>query len=256
MTIDPTDPRPAYQQVADQLRALIYGRELAPGDRLPSERELVERYGLAHGTVRQAIEVLRSEGLVMSVQGRGSFVRKAPLIHRYGNRRYLRSERPPGARPLQAEAEAQGQAQEQRLLGVGEVAASSEVASRLGVEVGEPVLVRRHLLLVEGTPMQAADSYFPLALVQGTRIAENVRIEGGVHAFLEDELGLELERFVEELRSRAPTAEETRILQLRPGETIVRLLRTLVAAGGQPVEVSDFTFAGDKHVLIYEVPAH
>ncbi|MGH3922353.1 MAG: GntR family transcriptional regulator [Pseudonocardiaceae bacterium] len=256
MTIDPTDPRPAYQQVADQLRTLIYGRELAPGDRLPSERELVERYGLAHGTVRQAIEVLRSEGLVVSVQGRGSFVRKAPLIHRYAPKRYQRSERPPGARPLQAEAEAQGQTQEQRLLEVGPVAPPGEVASRLGVGMGEQVLVRRHLLLVEDTPIQTADSYFPLALVEGTRVAENARIEGGVHAALEDDLGLQLEHFVEELRSRTPTPEEARLLHLRPGETVIKLLRTLVEMGGRPIEVSDFTFAGDKHVLVYQVPVH
>ncbi len=256
MTIDPTDPRPAYQQVADQLRTAIYARELKPGDQLPSERELIERYGLAHGTVRQAVEVLRTEGLVVSVQGRGSYVRTAPLIHRYAHRRYRRSERPVGTAPLQAEAVTQGQTREQRLLGVGPVAAPSDVASRLGIETGEQVLVRRHLLLVEETPVQAADSYFPLALVTGTRIAEDARIEGGVHAALEDDLGVQLDHFVEELRSRTPTVGETRLLGLRTGETVVKLLRTLVAVGGQSVEVSDFTLAGDKHILVYEVPAH
>jgi GntR family transcriptional regulator len=255
MTIDPTDPRPAYQQVADQLRASIYARELQPGDKMPSERELVERYGLAHGTVRQAINVLRTEGLVVSVQGRGSFVRKAPLIHRYAHTRYRR-DRPAGKRPLQAEAEAQGQTQEQRFLGATSVSAPAEVASRLRIEEGEQVLVRRHLLLVEETPVQTADSYFPWALVEGTRVADNERIEGGVHAALEDDLGLELDRFVEELRSRTPTPEEIRTLQLRPGEAVVKLLRTLFLTDDRPVEVSDFTLAGDKHVLIYEVSVH
>src|SRR5487761_993812 len=76
MTLDPAGPRPPYQQVATALRAAILTRKLAPGDKLPSGNELAQRYGVARMTVQQAIRVLRDEGLVVSRQGSGVFVRE------------------------------------------------------------------------------------------------------------------------------------------------------------------------------------
>ena len=68
------DPRPAYLQVADDLRASIANRTFKPGERLPSGRDLARRYGVAPMTVSHAIDVLRGEGLVEAYQGRGVFV--------------------------------------------------------------------------------------------------------------------------------------------------------------------------------------
>ncbi len=84
--LDPDDPRPPYQQVANTLRASILTRTLKPGEKLPSGAELADRYGVARMTVQQAIRLLRDEGLVVSRQGSGVFVRE-------------RTERPVGLRP-------------------------------------------------------------------------------------------------------------------------------------------------------------
>ena len=76
MTINPDDPRPPYQQIAAQLRASIFTRTIAPGERLPSQSELAERYGVARMTVQQALRLLRDEGLTVSRQGSGVFARE------------------------------------------------------------------------------------------------------------------------------------------------------------------------------------
>jgi len=55
MTLDPDDPRPPYQQVANALRAAILTKKFAPGDKLPSGSELAQRYGVARMTVQQAV---------------------------------------------------------------------------------------------------------------------------------------------------------------------------------------------------------
>ena len=68
------DPRPAYLQVADDLRANISGGTFKPGERLPSGRELARRYGVAPMTISHALDVLRQEQLVEAYQGRGVFV--------------------------------------------------------------------------------------------------------------------------------------------------------------------------------------
>ena len=57
------------------LREAISSNRLAPGERLPSETELIEHFGVARMTVRQAVQELRSDGLVISQHGRGVFVR-------------------------------------------------------------------------------------------------------------------------------------------------------------------------------------
>ena len=76
MALDPDDPRPPYQQVANALRAAILTRKLAPGEKLPSGNELAQRYGVARMTVQQAMRLLRDEGLIVSRQGSGVFVRE------------------------------------------------------------------------------------------------------------------------------------------------------------------------------------
>jgi len=75
MGLDLNDPRPAYQQVADDLRRGIKGGRYKAGDQLPSGRELARRYGIAPMTVRHALDILKSEGLIVSRQGRAVFVR-------------------------------------------------------------------------------------------------------------------------------------------------------------------------------------
>jgi DNA-binding transcriptional regulator YhcF (GntR family) len=86
MALDPEDPRPPYQQVANALRAAILTRKFSAGDKLPSQTELATHYGVARMTIQQALRLLRDEGLIVSRAGSGVFVRE-------------RTERPVGLRP-------------------------------------------------------------------------------------------------------------------------------------------------------------
>lgn len=95
MSLDPDDPRPPYKQVANALRAAILTKTFEPGEKLPSGTELAATYGVARMTVQQAIRLLRDEGLVVSRQGSGVFVRE-------------RTERPVELRPHLERAFEQG----------------------------------------------------------------------------------------------------------------------------------------------------
>ena len=66
---------PQYRSMATELRALIESGQLAPGDALPSEAALSQRYGVARGTARHALAELEGAGLVVSIHGKGRFVR-------------------------------------------------------------------------------------------------------------------------------------------------------------------------------------
>lgn len=74
-TLDPDDPCPPYLQIADHLRTDVRSRKLAPGAQLPTMQALANEYGVSLGTAKSALNVLREEGIVVTRQGKGSFVR-------------------------------------------------------------------------------------------------------------------------------------------------------------------------------------
>lgn len=76
--IDHEGPVTPYRQLAEILRARIARGDWAEGRPIPSETRLVQEYGLARSTVRRAIAVLVEEGVVWTVQGRGTYVGQAP----------------------------------------------------------------------------------------------------------------------------------------------------------------------------------
>ena len=73
--LDPNDPNPPYRQLARVLVEAITTGELKPGDRLPSQADLRQRFGLANMTIQRAISVLRSQGRVVTRSGSGVYVR-------------------------------------------------------------------------------------------------------------------------------------------------------------------------------------
>src|SRR5215218_1229147 len=88
--IDPTNDRPVYRQIADHLRRAIRDGQYGEGDALPSEAAMAETYGVTRMTARQAIDVLKTEGLVRSEHGRGVFVRRRPKVHRLARNRFTK----------------------------------------------------------------------------------------------------------------------------------------------------------------------
>jgi GntR family transcriptional regulator len=128
-----------------------------------------------------------------------------------------RTRRDSGVSNFNAEAAAQGQHATQRLLGVEEVPAPAEIAERLSVPPGTPVIVRRRLFVVDDEPMQLCDGYYPTAIFRGTAVAEPRRIKGGVHAVIEDADGpvrARVTQFVEDLDVRLPVPAESSALAI------------------------------------------
>lgn len=72
--IDHQGPKPLYVQVADEIEARINRGDLQANRPIPSENQLTQEFGIARGTARKALELLRERGLVVTVVGRGTFV--------------------------------------------------------------------------------------------------------------------------------------------------------------------------------------
>jgi GntR family transcriptional regulator len=252
---DLTDARPLQVRVADDIRLKIEQGEWAPGTKLPTFDALADQYGCSLAVVRKAVDLLKQQGLIVTQQGTGTFVRERPTARRHGVERYARARwsGAGGKAILIAEAEAQGHTAGQRLRKLAEVAAPPAVAERLGIPAGTPVWVRRRTTLIDGRPNQLADSYYELEVVRDTKIMEADTGPGGGFARLEEN-GYRLDRIKEELAARMPTGPETVALELPPGTPVVQLTRTTYDDTGKAVEVMLSVIAGDMASFCYDFP--
>lgn len=252
--LDPASDRPAYKQIADILHESIRTGELAPGKKLPSESALIAHFGVAQGTVRQALNLLRGEGLVQAQQGRGVFVRERPPIRRVASDRFQRRHRQEGQAAYLAESEAEQVRPRVEVYYVGPAEAPADVATRLGLAQDAKVLIRRRRYFSDEHPTELATSYVPWSLAEGTQMTQENPGPGGIYARME-EAGYSLTHFREEVSARMPTPEEAKALLLAQGMPVMTLVRTAYAEGETPVEVCDTVMTADLYLLDYNIPA-
>ena len=242
-------PRARYQQIAEDLAQAIRRGEYKPGDSLPTEQQLMERYGYSRPTVRQAMALLRAEGLVDVEHGRGSFVRARRPIRRVTSVRYAKAARA-GKSPFRTEAEAAGMAGRGELLGVEIVSADPDVANWLEVEEGSEVVLRRRLFLADEEPVQIDDGYLPRDLVAGTDLEGPRLITEGTFTALE-RIGHKPLVCSEEVSARMPTAEEVDLLRLRQNVPVIDVVRVTRGAGGRVLQALRLVASAERNVFVY-----
>ncbi|MFF7501776.1 GntR family transcriptional regulator [Streptomyces lavendulae] len=246
---------PRYLQIAEDIIQQVRAGVLKPGDQVPSEAEMAERYGVSGGTVRKAMLEIRASGLVDTRHGKGSYVRDRPPVRHRSSDRFRRSLRQGGKAAYLAESEQSGATAKVSVIYIGPIEAPEAIAQRLGVEPGTQVLARRRLYFRNGAPVETATSYLPWDVVRDIPelFAENPG-DGGIYARLEEH-GHTFAEFVETLRARPAAKAEASELALSPGATVVHLLRNAVTDAGRVVEVCDTLMAADQFVFEFRIPA-
>ena len=193
--LDFTSDRPIYRQLADGLRSAINSGDLKPGDPLPSGRSLGAKHNLALGTIREAINLLKAEGMIETRAGRGAFVRSRPPVRRLASDRFARHHRESGIGAYGVDMGQVGRVPQGDQIEIGcEVRPTDEVAERLNLPHDELVAVRSRRYLADGEPMELAVSYIPWDLAKDTRMVEEDTGPGGIYARIEEQ-GLRLVRF-------------------------------------------------------------
>ncbi|MFE5832749.1 GntR family transcriptional regulator [Streptomyces sp. NPDC056508] len=246
---------PRYVQIAEEIVQQIKAGVLKPGDLVPSESELVERYGVAGGTIRKAMVEVRASGLVETRHGKGSIVKDRPPVRLRSSDRFRASHRRGGKAAYLAESAQSGATAKVSVLYIGPMEAPEGIAERLGVDTGTQVLARRRLYFRNGVPVETASSYLPWDVVKDIPqlFSENPG-PGGIYARLEDD-GHVFTEFVETLQARPAAKAEASELALSPGAPVVHLLRNAVTKTGRVVEVCDTLMAADQFVFEYRIPA-
>ena len=189
-----------WHQLGDALAAEIAAGRLAPGSRLPTEAELVKRFGVSRFTVRQALGHLEARGLVRAEQGRGTFVHKGTLAYAISPRTRF------STNLIEQGFEPGGE-----LLLHEEIASPDRVADRLRVVPGTMVVHRRGVMTADGVPVELGDSFYPAARFPG--FDEARRTHPTITAALARYGIDDYERVSTSIEARMPTPEEARLLR-------------------------------------------
>jgi GntR family transcriptional regulator len=210
-----------HRQIAHQLREAIAKGQYGPGDRIPTEPELSERFGVSRITARQAVEHLVREGLVVRKQGKGTFV-QGPLV------RHDLLE----LRGIYDELVQQGLNPETELLEYGERVPPARVADRLAS--GERKLLHwRRLYRLKGKPFGLSFVYMDAA---GTPIDRDTVTRLPTYEILRSVLRVEIDRADVASRYEAGKAGVCRAMGFPSGTPLMVLERVSYSAHGQPRE--------------------
>jgi GntR family transcriptional regulator len=239
------------RQIATELRESILTGELAPGALMPSERELIQRFGTSKATASKAIALLQAEGLVSTQFGRGTFVRDRPPLRRVSAAQRHAEHRSSGKPIFDTEALAQGQVPSRQMLEVGRTRLPPDAARWLGEPPGGEVVIRKRLQLLDGVPAVISTSYYPLWLAGGTRLESPEALPEGPDVLIEN-LGHRFHRGVEVYRARMPSAAELDLLKLGAGVPIVQLWDVDYNEEDRPLQAAEDLYAGDRHEFAYE----
>lgn len=219
-----------YRRIAAELRDLI-GLGAFDNGRLPSENELAERYDVSRGTVRQAFDVLREEGLLASRRG----ARRVVLATQVQSFNELRS--------FSAFARAAGSDPSARVVSFVHRPATDEERRELDVGRGERVHEMTRVRLLDGQPVMVERTTFPDSV--GRLLGDGEVDRGSITSALEAQ-GIRFEHADHLVSAVAASAEDARLLGVEPGRPLLRTVRRTTDPAGVPVEWSDDRYVGER----------
>lgn len=245
--------RSQYRQVADLLRESVESGEFAPGSSLPSEGDLANRFGVSRVTINRAVQLLRGEGLVRVLRGRGTVVRAIPPIRRNSSRRYRKAAREEGGSrgAFDFEIRRLGLTPRTEVVQLEAVQPPTEAAVALGLLEGERVLIRKRQLFASDDPVLLATSYVPWEIAEKAGITSIDTGPGGSYSRLAD-IGLGPVRFREDIRVRIPTAEEESFFSLSESQHVFEIVHTSLLTDDRVVEYRVDTLPTFQWVLHFE----
>ena len=227
-----THETPLYSRVETVLASEIADGDLKVGDQLPTEDNLIARFGVSRITIRRAIQNLVSRGLVEIRRGKGTFV-AAPKITQE-------------LRELSGFVEdmhALGRKPTARVISKEIVTADANVASQLALTKGERVVRIRRVRLADGVPLSFDETYLPLEIGKKI-ITNNLKVEP-IFSLLERKYGVPLIEAEYKLDAVAAETEVARALKVKIRSPIFRIERTSYSKGSRPVDYERLYYRGD-----------
>jgi GntR family transcriptional regulator len=228
---------PKYYRLKQELRQEI--SQLAPGSAIATERVLSGRFGVSRTTVRQALQELAVEGLLLRFQGRGTFVAPPKLTQTLQLTSYTEDMAATGRRPAS------------RLLDVAVVAADGDVAERLGLAPDAAVQRLERLRLADEEPMAVEAVYLDAQRFGG--IGAAMDHGASLYRVLHETYGVALVRAEETIETVLASPAEAALLATGTGLPLLLLTRTSWDQRGRPVEYVRSLYRGDRYRFVAQL---
>lgn len=233
---------PRYAWVADILRDRIRQRIWRPGDRLPSEKELCSEMGISSITMRHAMSILVSEGLITRAQGKGSFVASDHVLVQGPSRLTSFTE----------DARARGWHGTAKVLGF-EIVSSGEVSSKLELPGGASLIKLSRLRMADGLPVAVQTAYLPAQLFPGL---ESFDLETeSLYEVMKREYGIRPATAVETYRAIQLTEGQAPMLGCQKGSPAFHVERLSSDGTGQKIEFVQSIIRADRYSLVLHLAA-
>jgi len=223
--------QPLYLQIKTVLAQRIQDGHYQPHERLPSESELMKVFGVSRITVRQALRDLHGEGLVFSVQGKGTFVSKPKAMQ--------------NVQRLQGFGEAmvpQGYEASTRVISVQEVRPLQEIAEALGCKQSDLVVELKRVRYLNREPISIDHSFYPPEIgrpLMGRDLTQDI------FPLLENEFDIALSFADLRIEAALASASEEQYLNYPVDSPILKIRRLVLAQAGQPVAIEILSYRGD-----------
>jgi GntR family transcriptional regulator len=247
---------PMYRRIAEDLRHRIESGELPPGAQLPSEEELREEYGqggqnVSRNTVRDAVKLLVSRGLIETRPGQGTFVltKMTTFITKLNT--------DPGSGisdslVYKSQVEGQGRTPDDTLR-VEVQRAKPFVASELELDDGAQVILRHQERRIDGAPWSLQTTYYPMDLLlkdpAAGRLLEARSIEEGAIPYLKEKLGISQVGWRDTIIARPPNSGERVFFDLsdKVQVAVFEFRRTGYAEDGKPIRLTVTVYPADRN---------
>lgn len=229
---------PLYYQLENVLREKITSGAFEAGERLPTESDLIEQYGVSRITVRQALQSLDNEGLIERQQGRGTFVanRKSRKKHFTGTIHLTGS---------LDELIEMGMDTPVKVLEMNRVEADQHESESLEIKIGTPIYRLKRLRLNAGQPFGLIVNYLPEEIGSNLTMAE--LSSGALLHTMETKLGFKLDNARQEIRAELADPYVAQLLDVRVGTALLSIERTVYTDKAKPVEYVHTLYRSDLY---------
>ncbi|HZV50683.1 MAG TPA: GntR family transcriptional regulator [Candidatus Dormibacteraeota bacterium] len=232
-----------YSRAAEALRTRITDGVWRQGDRLPAETQLCQELGVSSITMRRAIATLVAEGLLVRIQGKGTYVASDHAVVMG----------PPRLTSFTQDMQLRGWRAAARLLGMETEHASLAVAQRLGIPEGALVTRIRRVRLADDDPVAIQVATVPALLFPGLDRFDFAR--ESLYAVMQREYGIKPAVATEVYRASLASAEEAALLEVEVSSPVLRCERLTSDSTGKRVEVVESVMRGDRYTLSLRLTA-
>jgi len=215
---------PLYRELERKMRDALESGDWKPGDAIPAERRLAERYGVSIGTVRKAIDALVDANLLIRQQGRGTFVAthtRDRLLY------YFFHVVPEGGGKEYPDV---------RTVAFARAKADRVEAEKLAIALADPVIRVRNLLRLGGEPIIVDDISLSAARFPGLTEKQFRERPSTIYHLYQDVFGITIARSSERLRASVADADAAALLGLPRGAPLLTIRRVALGLAGEPIE--------------------